>query len=216
MAQRTVLIVGASGMVGGEILNGLLADETVAEVHSLGRRLLKIAHPKLRSYIVDFADLPALPQADEVYLALGTTLKIAGSQEAFRAIDYDANLAVASAAFAAGVKRVGVVSAMGADASSKVFYSRVKGELEDALGNMPFDCLVIAHPSLLIGDREALGQPVRRGETLGYVLSKYIGFLIPSNYKPIKAAAVAKALLSAVPVAQGRVVLQSGFMQPLK
>ncbi|MFZ6643689.1 NAD(P)H-binding protein [Undibacterium sp. TC4M20W] len=214
MVKRIVIIAGASGMVGKEILAGLLADDSVAEVHSLGRKPPTVQHPKLSAYIVDFSSLrlPVLPQADEVYLALGTTIKVAGSQEAFRAIDYDANLAVARAAQAAGVKKLGLVSAMGADASSKVFYNRVKGELENALEKMPFEGMVFARPSLLVGDREVLGQPERRGEKIGLALSKLIGFLIPANYQPIAATAVARALLKTVPQAQGKTILLSGAM----
>jgi uncharacterized protein YbjT (DUF2867 family) len=213
MAGRTVLIAGATGLLGRDILEGLLADRTVVAVHSLGRRAPTIQHPKLTAHAVDFAALPALPSADEVYLALGTTIKVAGSQAAFRAVDHDANLAVAVAALAAGAKRAGLVSAMGADSNSKVFYSRVKGEVENALAQMPFDGLVIARPSLLVGDREALGQPTRRGEEWGFALGKALGFLIPANYKPIEAAAVARALLSAVPSVKGKKVLLSGEMQ---
>ncbi|BBB62137.1 NAD-dependent dehydratase [Undibacterium sp. KW1] len=212
MAKRTVIIAGATGMVGKEILAGLLADDTVAEVHSLGRRPPTVQHPKLRTHIVNFSSLPVLPQADDVYLALGTTIKVAGSQQAFRALDYDANLAVARAAQAAGVKKLGLVSAMGADANSSVFYNRVKGELENALEKMAFEGMVFARPSLLVGERAVLGQPERRGEKLGLAISKLIGFLIPANYRPIAATAVAKALLSQVPQAQGKTILLSGAM----
>ncbi|BBB68197.1 oxidoreductase [Undibacterium sp. YM2] len=212
MSKRAVIIAGATGMVGKEILAGLLADDTVAVVYALGRKAPALQHPKLEVHVVDFANLPLLPQADEVYLALGTTIKVAGSQEAFRAIDYDANLAVARAAQAAGVKKLGLVSAMGADAKSGVFYNRVKGELENALEKMPFEGMVFARPSLLVGDRVVLGQPERRGEKLGLAISKLIGFLIPGNYRPIAATAVAKALLSQVPQAQGKTVLLSGAM----
>jgi uncharacterized protein YbjT (DUF2867 family) len=200
-------------MVGKEILEGLLADQTVAAVHSLGRRAPAIQHPKLTAHVVDLAALPSLPRADEVYLAVGTTIKIAGSQAAFRAVDHDANLAVATAALAAGVRRAGLVSAMGANSSSRIFYSRVKGELEDALSRMPFEGVVIARPSMLVGNREVLGQPTRRGEVLAEALGNVAGFLIPANYKPIKASAVAKALLSAVPSAKGKTVLLSGSMR---
>lgn len=216
MTGRTVIIAGATGLVGREILEGLLADRTVVAVHSLGRRAPAIQHPKLTAHVVDFAALPVLPPADEVYLALGTTIKVAGSQAAFRAVDHDANLAVARAALAAGAKKAGLVSAMGADAHSKVFYSRVKGELENALAKMPFEGLAIARPSMLVGNREALGQPTRRGEVWAFELGKVLGFLIPANYKPIEAAAVAKALLSAVPTAKGKKVLLSGAMQQLQ
>jgi uncharacterized protein YbjT (DUF2867 family) len=213
MTGRSVIIAGATGLVGRDILEGLLADRTVVAVHSLGRRALAIQHPKLAAHVVDFAAVPTLPPADEVYLALGTTIKVAGSQAAFRVVDFDANLAVAAAALAAGARKAGLVSAMGADSNSKVFYSRVKGELEYALAQMPFEGLVIARPSLLVGNRETLGQPTRRGEELGSALGKALGFLIPANYKPIEAAAVARALLSAVPSAKGKKVLLSGAMQ---
>ena len=213
MSSRTVILAGATGLVGQEILQGLLADPTVIAVHSLGRRKPEVRHPKLSAHVVDFAALPSLLPADEVYLALGTTIKVAGSQAAFRAIDYDANLAVAKAALAAGVKKVGLVSAMGADARSRVFYNRVKGELEDALATMPFEGIVIARPSLLVGNREVLGQKKRSAEVFGTVIAKMLGFLIPANFKPIQASAVAQALLAAVPQARARTVLLSGAMR---
>jgi len=213
MSNRTVILAGATGLVGREILQGLLADPTVSAVHSLGRRKPETQHPKLVAHVVDFAALPPLPPADEVYLALGTTIKVAGSQAAFRAIDYDANLNVAKAALAAGVRKVGLVSAMGADARSKIFYNRVKGELEDALTQLPFEGLVIAHPSLLVGDREVLGQKKRSGEVLGFAIAQALGFLIPANLKPIQASSVAQALLAAVPIATAQAVLSSGAMR---
>ncbi|MDU6239237.1 MAG: NAD(P)H-binding protein, partial [Bradyrhizobium sp.] len=159
MANRTVIIAGATGLVGREILRGLLADPAIDHVHVLGRRAPPVVSPKLTAHVVDFAALPSLPSADELYLALGTTIKTAGSQAAFRAIDHDANLAIAKAALASGTRRVGLVSAMGADATSRIFYSRVKGELENDLTALPFAGLVIARPSLLVGARAELGQP---------------------------------------------------------
>ncbi len=213
MSQRTVILAGATGLVGREILQCLLADPTVSAVYSLGRRAPATQHSKLTAHIVDFAALPPLPPADELYLALGTTNKAAGSQAAFRAIDYNANLNVAHAALAAGVKKVGLVSAMGADAGSKIFYNRVKGELEDALAQLPFGGIVIVRPSLLVGNREVLGQRKRTGEVLGYAIAKALSFLIPADLKPIQASAVAQALLAAVPNAKARTVLLSGAMQ---
>jgi uncharacterized protein YbjT (DUF2867 family) len=210
---RTVVVAGASGLVGRAILQGLLADDGVAVVHALGRRPLGLQHPKLRSHQVDFTQLKALPPLDEAYLALGTTIKVAGSQEAFRAVDFDANLAVARVALAAGARRLGVVSAMGADARSRIFYNRVKGELEEAVGGLGFDGLVIARPSFLAGDREALGQPARGGEKLALRVSRWLRPLIPGNYRSIAAADVAGALLRQVPGAAGRLVLDSGTMQ---
>jgi uncharacterized protein YbjT (DUF2867 family) len=210
---RTVALAGATGLVGRAILEGLLADRTVTAVHALGRREIGIAHSKLTSHVVDFTALPPLPPLDEVYLALGTTIKVAGSQAAFRAVDLDANLAVARAALAAGARHAGLVSAMGADAKSRVFYNRVKGELEEALAQLAFDGLVLARPSLLVGDREALGQSERPAEKVSMAVGRILRPLIPANYRPIAAADVARALLARVPAAQGRVVLLSGDMQ---
>jgi len=211
---RSVLIAGASGLVGREILQGLLADDSVAAVHSVGRRELQLQHPKLTQHRVDFSKaLPALPSVGEAFVALGTTIKVAGSQEAFRAVDFDAVLAVARAAKAAGATRLGVVSAMGADPRSRIFYNRVKGEMEAALTALDFDTLVIARPSFLVGDREALGQPLRGGEKLALNVSKWLAPLIPDNLKAIDAAAVARALLDAVPKLRGRHVLPSGQMR---
>ena len=211
---RTVLIAGASGLVGREILNGLLADDSVVAVHSLGRRELPLKHPKLTQHRVDFSKaLPALPRAVEAFIALGTTIKVAGSQEAFRAVDHDAVLAVATAAKAAGAMRLGVVSAMGADKGSAIFYNRVKGETEDALTALGFGTLVIARPSFLAGDREALGQPLRGGEKLAMNISRVLAPLIPDNYKSIPASSVAKALLSAVPASTGKRVMLSSELR---
>lgn len=138
---------------------------------------------------------------------------MAGSQAAFRAVDFDANLKVAPAAKVAGAGRAGVVSAMGANAHSSIFYNRVKGELEEALKAIGFDTLVIARPSLLNGDREVLGHPPRVGEKWGMVAGSLLRPLIPANYQPIAANDVARALLSRVPIAQGVEVLVSGAMQ---
>jgi uncharacterized protein YbjT (DUF2867 family) len=208
-----VAVAGASGLVGREILQGLLDDESVAAVHSLGRRELPLQHAKLTQHRVDFKALPALPRVDEAFIALGTTIKVAGSQEAFRAVDHDAVIAVARAAKAAGATRLGVVSAMGADKRSAIFYNRVKGETEEALAALGFATLVIARPSFLAGDRESLGQPVRGGEKLALRISRMLAPLVPDNLKSIDARLVAHALLESVPHLQGRHVLLSGAMR---
>ena len=215
VAARTVLVAGASGLVGREILQGLLADESVLAVHSLGRRELPLQHRKLTQHRVDFKALPSLPSVGEAFVALGTTIKVAGSQDAFRAVDFDAVLAVAEAARKAGARRLGVVSAMGASARSPVFYNRVKGEMEEALSALGFDGLVIARPSFLAGDREALGQPSRSGEKLALRVSKLLAPIIPANYASVDAKSVAEGLLKTVPQAQGRRVLLSSDLQKM-
>jgi uncharacterized protein YbjT (DUF2867 family) len=207
------LVAGATGLVGQEILRGLLADPCVAAVHALARRPLALNHPKLTTHVVDFAALPALPPVDEAYLALGTTIKVAGSQPAFRAVDFDANLAVARAARASGARRLGLVSAMGADSQSSIFYNRIKGELEAAVEGLGYEGVVVARPSLLVGDRTALGQPTRRGEEIGWKIGRWLAPVIPDNLLPIAARDVAAALLRTVPTAHGAQVLPSGQMQ---
>jgi len=212
---RRVILAGATGLVGRELLNLLLEDPTVEVVHAFGRRPPGIDHPKLLAHVVDFASLSLMPPADEVYLALGTTIKVAGSQAAFRAVDVEANLAMARAALAAGARRVGLVSAMGADARSRVFYNRCKGELEDALKGLKPDALVVARPSLLMGVRTALGQPARPGEWFGQILSPFLSRILPANLRPVRARDVAKALSLRVPQAIGTEILPSGTLTSL-
>jgi uncharacterized protein YbjT (DUF2867 family) len=207
--QRKVLLAGATGLVGGFLLQALLEDRDVSEVHALIRRPLSVQHPKLRVHIVDFGHLPTLPPIDEVYLALGTTIKVAGSQAAFRAVDLEANLAVARAAFTAGARRVGLVSAAAANAKSSMFYNRTKGELEDALKATDLTALVIAQPSLLLDYRDGLQQPTRFGELIAIPIAKLLAPLLPGSYQPVRARAVAQSLVQTVPTAKGLVVMAS-------
>ncbi|HSI50225.1 MAG TPA: hypothetical protein VLA61_18285 [Ideonella sp.] len=102
---------------------------------------------------------------------------------------------------------------MGAKAASSVFYSRVKGEMEDALATLGFDAWVIVWPSMLVGDRVALGQPERRGEQVAETVGHWLGPLIPANYRPVEAVRVARALAARVPLAQGQEVLLCGALQ---
>ena len=212
-AGRVALIAGATGLVGREILATVLADDTYVAVHGVGRRALATTHPNLTFHVLDFAAVPALPAVDDVFIALGTTIKIAGSQPAFRAVDFDAVLAVAAAARAAGASRLGVVSAMGASEKSLIFYNRVKGEMENAVSRLGFDSLVFARPSMLLGNRDSLGQTERSGEKLALIFMKF-GALIPANYRAIEAVRVARALVNAVKSAEkGTRILLSGEMQ---
>ena len=216
MAADTVaaMVVGATGLVGREVLAALLADNSYTSIHSVGRRALDLQHPKLVQHVVDFKALPTLPKVNDVFIALGTTIKVAGSQAAFRAVDFETVVAVARAARASGATKLGVVSAMGADFRSTVFYSRVKGEMEDALTQIGFDSLVIARPSMLAGHREALGQPARMGERIALAVSTVLKPLIPANYRSIQARDVAHALITAVKAGRPGVQrLLSGSMQ---
>lgn len=214
---RVALVAGATGLVGREVLAVLLADKSYSKVVCVGRRALTLQHPKLVQHTVDFkavAPFTALSHVDDVFIALGTTIKVAGSQAAFRAIDFEAVVAVARAARAQGATKLGVISAMGADPKSAIFYNRVKGEMEEALDPLGFKRLVIARPSMLAGDREATGQPSRLGERLALALTRSLNPLIPANYRSVQARDVACALVEAVKASKTGVVrLQSGALQ---
>ena len=196
-ADRSALLVGATGLVGGELLKLLLHDPRYSRVHTVGRRVPAITHAKLTAHVVDLADpvqLARLPRVEDVYCALGTTIKVAGSQAAFKAIDLDAVVAVAKASQTNKAVRLGVISAMGADPKSSVFYNRIKGEMEAAITHLGYTSVSIARPSMLAGDRDSLKQASRPGEQIGLKLMAAVNFLIPANYKAIAAVDVAQGL----------------------
>ena len=216
-APRTALLAGATGLIGAELLMRLRADLRYRHTHVLLRRALPgiSASARVTPHVVDFAQLPVtLPTVDDVYIALGTTIKVAGSEAAFRRVDLDAVVATARAARAAGASRLAVVSALGADPDSRVFYNRVKGEMQTAIAQLGYGAVVIAQPSLLIGDRSALGQPTRPAEVWIARLFSPVMALVPRGVRPIRADAVAAALLAAMLAAQpGVTILGSGDMQ---
>jgi len=219
----TVWIAGGTGLIGRELLTLALAAPQTRAVHALLRRTVSDLpqDPRLHSHQVDFnaAGLnaqPALPPADALFIALGTTIKQAGSKEAFRALDLQAVLHVAQVAKAAGLRRCAVVSALGADPGSRVFYNQVKGEMEAALSTLGFERLLLARPSLLIGDRQALGQPTRPGEQWGERLSRPLLPLIPARWRPIEARLVARALWRGLAQqGQGLSILESDQLRRL-
>lgn len=149
------LIAGASGLVGGELLKILLNDSHFTKIVSIARRSLQIENPKLIEIQTPLEKVEAfiLPASDIAFCCLGTTIKKAGSQENFKKVDHDYVLNFARAAKKAGVEKFIIVTAMGADANSAVFYNRVKGQVENDLKKMGFASLVILQPSLLLGDR---------------------------------------------------------------
>ncbi|WNG39275.1 oxidoreductase [Archangium violaceum] len=212
---RTAVVTGASGLVGGFLLDALLEDERYREVHSLGRRPLPKQHPKLVQHTVDFSRLAdeALPTAQDAFCCLGTTIKKAGSQEAFRAVDHDAVLAFAKAAKKAGAQRFLVVTALGSNPRSRVFYNRVKGEVEEALKTVGFESLVILQPSLLLGERAER----RPGEHAAIIASRVLAPLLrPLASRPIEARTVARAMRALAHNAPAGVrVVPSGELQEL-
>jgi uncharacterized protein YbjT (DUF2867 family) len=215
---RTALLAGATGLVGAALLALLRDSPRYTHAHVLLRRPLAglNADARVTPHLVDFVQLPdPLPAVDDVYIALGTTIKVAGSEAAFRRVDFDHVVATARAARAAGAHRLAIVSALGADANSRVFYNRVKGEMQAAVAQLGYDSVVFAQPSLLVGDRSALGQPTRTAEVWITRLLHPVMALVPRGVRPIQASAVARALLAATLAPRPGVrLLSSGDMQP--
>jgi len=190
-----VVVAGGTGLVGRAAIDLLLATPAVAAVTALVRREWRDAppHPKLAVAIIDF-DRPeasaSLLRGDALVCALGTTMKQAGSEAAFRRVDHDYPVALGRVARAAGTHHYLLVSAVGAHPGSRVFYNRVKGEAETDIRKLGFPCLTIARPSLLLGARAEF--------RLGEVLGRIAGILAPPRWRPVHAAQVAASLVEAL------------------
>lgn len=196
--SKKALIAGATGLIGGHLLEKLLADNTYAEVIAIVRKPLDIQHPKLNQRVVDFDQLSEnggdLYGVDDVFCCLGTTIKKVKTQEAFKHVDYDYPLEIAVQAKKHGASRYYLVSAIGADPNSRFFYMRTKGQLEQALGGIGYDELAIFRPSQLYGDRKEF----RFGEKVSEFIIRPLSFLFLGSlrkYRIIAAATVASAML---------------------
>jgi uncharacterized protein YbjT (DUF2867 family) len=193
----TALLVGASGLVGRNLLQLLLREQRYRPVDILVRRTLSIRDHKLNQHIVDFDHLDQhaeLFRADDVFCCLGTTIRTAGSQEAFRKVDFTYVVQTAALAARNGAKQLLLVSSVGANPRSRTFYSRVKGEVEEAVSKLPFDAVHIFRPSFLLGEREER----RGGEKAAIVLMKLLQPLMVGRVKkirPVQAATVAAAMV---------------------
>jgi uncharacterized protein YbjT (DUF2867 family) len=196
---RVALVAGATGLVGGLLLNTLLDAPDYTRVFALTRRPLGREHPKLANRIVLFPRMAEQLKGlvvQDAYCAIGTTIKDAGSQEAFRAVDFDAVLQFARAARTAQAQRLILVSSVKADPASKNFYLRVKGEVEDAVAREGFTSIDILQPGLLLGPRKEL-RPL---EVLGRIVAPIVNPFLNGEregLRAIEAAVVAKAMLGA-------------------
>lgn len=189
-----LLLLGATGAVGREVLAQALADARVGQVIAPTRRALA-AHEKLLNPVTDFAPLDAAApwwRADAVVCALGTTIKVAGSQPAFAAVDRDLVIDTARRARQAGATRMALNTALGASPKGN-FYLRTKAQAEEGVRALGYPSLTIVRPSLIIAERAA----VRPGEVAGLWVSRALGPLIPRRYRPVAAARIARALLEA-------------------
>jgi uncharacterized protein YbjT (DUF2867 family) len=198
--MKTVAIIGASGLVGGRVLTHLLDRDDVGQVVALGRRELPLQHERLTAKVVDLQSIPAMAAElpDDITSAvscLGTTMRKAGSKAAFRGVDRDAVVAFAQAALTRGARRFALVSSVGADASSRSFYLRTKGETEKALAALGFAELVVLRPSLI--DDQGARAEHRPSERFVLPFARALFGLLgkTSRYAPVTADTIARALV---------------------
>ena len=194
MSHNAVAILGATGLVGSACVRQFAESREFARVVVLARRALPaaIARARVETHIMDFDRLDDAAEhlrVSHIVCALGTTIRKAGSQERFRRVDHDYPLAAARLGLRQGARHFLLVSALGANARSRIFYNRVKGEVEGAIRALPYRSITIVRPSLLLGERSEF----RLGERIG----KLFAGIVPRRYKPVHADAVAATLLRA-------------------
>ncbi|WP_434166998.1 NAD(P)H-binding protein [Peribacillus frigoritolerans] len=199
MTNKTALILGATGVVGTQLVKQLSNSKIYSEIHLLTRREMKFTEPKCTGHVVDFDNLSQyayLFNVTDVFICLGTTIKKAKSKEAFRKVDYDYIIEAAKMAKTSNVEKLLVITAMGANSKSKFFYSRVKGDVEGTLQRLEMNTVHIFRPSLLLGEREEF----RAGEKISGLLSTFVKFFFVGPLRPyraIEANKVAAAMYAA-------------------
>jgi uncharacterized protein YbjT (DUF2867 family) len=217
----TAIVLGGSGLIGGLLLRRLLDSGDYAKIVAISRQRLPLAHSRLENVVDDMANLREIIQVHaptDVFCCLGTTMKVAGSEQKFRYVDYELPVIAAESARKSGARHFLVVSAIGANARSHFFYNRVKGELETELKRLGFPFLTIMQPSLLLGERDE--QRVLEkisGQIFGFLKPVMVGGL--ANIAPVEAESVANKMYEeAKNVRSGRrdkkiVTIQSKEMQ---
>lgn len=195
MDSKTAIIAGASGLIGRSLTQSLLQSKNYGQVIALVRKPLGIQHEKLKELTVDFdrlSEMTDFPQGDDIFCCLGTTMKKAGSKEAFYKVDFTYCYEFAKAALNAGADRFFLISAMGSNKKSRFFYNRVKGEIEDKVSFLNYRTIYIFKPSLIRGPREER----RPGEKFAQFITKLIPFIGPwKKYRPIHADKIADAMM---------------------
>ncbi|MGG7621929.1 NAD(P)H-binding protein [Bacillus coreaensis] len=198
MEAKKALIVGATGLVGNELLHILLEAKEYETVTAIVRRPLSIKHPKLNEVIIDFDHLEQYSEqmvADDVFCCLGTTIKKAKTKEVMKKIDADYPLALAKLTQRLGAKHFLLISSMNANPSSKIWYSQMKGKLEEELSTVPFQTISIVRPSLLLGNR----REFRLGEKIAATIFQAVSFVFVGpllKVKAIEARQVAQSMYS--------------------
>jgi uncharacterized protein YbjT (DUF2867 family) len=192
--MKVAVIAGSTGLIGSQLLQLLLKDPEYHLVKAITRSPLELKHSKLQNIITDFDrldELDAQIAGDVVFCCLGTTMKKAGSKEAFKKVDYSYPLKLATTTRRFGAHQFLLVSALGADRSASIYYNKVKGEVEEAISKVGFQSYHIFRPSLLLGPRDEN----RPGEDAAKFFYKTFGFLIPQKYKAVDSSKVARAMI---------------------
>jgi uncharacterized protein YbjT (DUF2867 family) len=209
--SKVALLAGSTGLIGNQLLELLLADKYYSKIIALSRKPLAITNPKLENIVVEVDQLEKHQlKADDVFCCLGTTMKQAGSKAAFRKVDFDYPLQLAKVLKTKGAQQFLLVSALGANKKSGIFYNQVKREIEEAITSVGFRTLHIFRPSLLLGPR----KDHRSGEEAAKVFYKIFGFLIPKKYQGLESIKVARAMQAFAKKEQsGRFVHESNTLQ---
>lgn len=197
--KKTALLIGATGFVGSHCLQLLLSHQAYQKVIVLSRRSLELDHPKLEEHVIDFEDLAqyhSLLVGHDFFSCLGTTMAKAGNKEAFFQVDFKYVYTAARLAAANGVNQYLLVSSVGADKESTFYYSRVKGELEDAVKDLPFWSIHVFQPSVLLGERNENRWGEKWAGRIGKLIDSATGGLL-TKYRPVEAEVVAQSMVNA-------------------
>ena len=197
MKRKTVTLIGATGLIGGHLLELLQHDDFAEEIKVVVRRPVSFNHPKIQVIVIDFSDeisfREAISGSDAVFCTVGTTNhKTKGDKTAYRKVDYDIPVNAAKYCSEAGSTHFLLVSSVGANSKSNNFYLQLKGEVEDRVRIMNIPAVSVFRPSMLLGKR----QEFRLGETIAQALMVPVSYLIPPMYRPIKAFDVAKSMVA--------------------
>ena len=216
METKIAAVLGASGLIGGEIVKELLTNQNYSEVRIITRRPLHQVHDKIKEMIIDFENLNELRHAMEgvqhVFCAVGTTQKkVKGDKQLYRKVDYNIPVDAAQIGFDMGITYFAVVSSIGADDQSSNFYLKLKGEMEKEVSQFAIPQIGIFRPSMLLGKREEF----RLAEKISSYIFPIIAFFVPSKYKPIQGKSVAKAMVLNAEKEKGVQVLFYKEMQKL-
>lgn len=198
--NKTALLFGATGLVGSQCLKQLLEHPAYKKVITFGRRKVSLNHERLEQHIIDFdklEDYKGLFKGHDLFSCLGTTMANAGSKEAFYKVDFTYAYESARLAAENGVNQILLVSSVGADPDSMIYYSKVKGEIERAVKALPFWAIHLFRPSVLVGDREENRPAEKVGISLTQGIDRLTGGNLLGKYKPAKVEDVAKAMLRA-------------------